>query len=111
RQAARLVLADLSAPRRHLLSLAVEDARQELGIAPPRLPGGVGEVGDFGLLRARRGPFAVRAVALFAILPEKFSVGRCLGRRGCRRGRRRGRRRLGWRSGNGIWGRSRRLGS
>src|SRR5262249_55392054 len=46
-QAARLLLADLPAPARHLI-LALEDSRQELRIAPAPLPGGLGEVGDLG---------------------------------------------------------------
>src|SRR5262249_54846629 len=83
-QAARLLLADLLAPARHLGFLTVEDARQELRIGPPRLPGGLGEVGDLGQAVARRTPRAVGPMALDAVLLEQLAGGGCFG---CCRGR------------------------
>src|SRR5262249_3668035 len=83
-QAARLLLTQLLAPARHFGFLAVEDARHQLGIAPPRVPGGLGEIGDLGQAVARRTPRAVSPVALHAVLPEHLAGGGCSG---CRRGR------------------------
>src|SRR5437660_11399007 len=47
-QAACLFLTNLCAECRHLWCLAVEDARQEMRLAPPSLPVDVGEVWDIG---------------------------------------------------------------
>src|SRR5262249_45444530 len=83
----RLFLVNLAAEGRHLLALAVENDPQELRVAPPRLPGGLGEVGDVGEGTACRASRAVRAVALHTMLPEKFAGAGC---RRCRRGGRLG---------------------
>src|SRR5262249_41245256 len=71
----------------HLRSLAIEDSRQQPCIAPPRLPGSLGEVGELGQARAGLAPGAVRPVALLTVLPEQLAASP---RRGCRRGRRPG---------------------
>src|SRR5262249_52981497 len=79
-QAARLLRADLPAPARHLI-LALEDTRQELRIAPPRLPGGLGEVGDPRQAVVRLPPRAVAPMALHTQLREQLAGGGCPG--GC----------------------------
>src|SRR5207245_2777739 len=71
-------------PGRHLGSLASEDARQELRVAPPRLPGGIGEVRNLGEGVAHRAPCTVLPVALGAMLAKKRAAG---GHSSCRRGR------------------------
>src|SRR5262249_26960997 len=107
RQGAGLVLVDFPPECRHVLALAVEDAGQELRLAPPRLPGGIGEVGDVGLAAARRTAGAGRPVAIRAMLPVKVAGG---GRSGGRRGRRLGGRALPGFGGIGLrvdgWGRN-----
>ena len=50
---AHLLLADLPALGRHVRSLAVEDARHQLGVGPLRLPRGNGKVGDLRQEAAR----------------------------------------------------------
>src|SRR5438128_422740 len=72
-QPERLLVTDLPAPGRHLCSLAVDDTHQQLGIAPPRLPGGIGEVGNLGQGAPRRPPGAFRPMALHTVLPKKLA--------------------------------------
>src|SRR5262249_16806365 len=55
--------------------------------APPRLPGGLGEVGDLGQAVARLPPRAVGPVALHAALPEQLAYGGVSRRHYCRRPR------------------------
>jgi hypothetical protein len=75
RQVARLVLVDLAPEGRHALALAVEDAHLQLGLAPPRVPGGGGEIGNLRLQAARRTAAAVGPVAPRAQLPEYLTGG------------------------------------
>src|SRR5262245_9236403 len=80
-QAARLRFVDLPAMGRHLRALAVEDTREQFRVGPPRLPGGVGEVGDLGKSVASLLTSAIRPMALFAMLMEQFAnVARAIGR-------------------------------
>src|SRR5208337_1083833 len=72
-QAAHLLLADLPALGRHVRSLAVEDARHQLGVGPLLLPGGNGKVGDLRQEAAGPAPCAVCLVALYTALPEKLA--------------------------------------
>jgi hypothetical protein len=75
-QAARLFIVKLRPPRWHVLSLSIEDSREQLGVAPPRLPGGIGEVWNVGQARAGLASGAARPMALLTVLPEKLADGR-----------------------------------
>src|SRR5262249_2231788 len=79
-----LLFADFPALGWHVLSLAVEDARHQLRVGSPRLPLGIGEVGDVGEAVARPTPCAIRPLALHAEPAGKLSdSGGCR----CRRSR------------------------
>jgi arylsulfatase len=57
-----LFSANSVARARHVVPLAVEDARQQLGVGPTRLPPGISEVRDLGQVIAGLAPLAVRPV-------------------------------------------------